>query len=117
MDNRGARDAMTQGGLNPQQLRTIVEEKWQSDPTALAFGLHVSPLWKAPSEIELQLGTAQVVRADTVVQVRETLLEAEASKSRVIVLTKLEQGDLGHDVVARLARSRLFPIDHVASLC
>ena len=108
---------MTQGGLNPQQLRTIVEEKWQSDPTALAFGLHVSPLWKAPSEIELQLGTAQVVRADTVVQIRETLLDAEASKSRVVVLTKLQQGDLGHDVVARLARSRLFPIDHVASLC
>jgi hypothetical protein len=108
---------VTQGGLNPQQLRTIVEEKWQSDPTALAFGLHVSSLWKAPSEIELQLGTAQVVRADTVVQIRETLLEAEASKSRVILLTKLQQGDLGHDVVARLARSRLFPIDHVASLC
>ena len=108
---------MTKGALNPQQLRSIVEEKWQTDPSAFAFGLHVSTVWKAPPEIELQLGTAQVVRADTVVQIRETLLDAEESKSRVIVLTKLQQGDLGHDVVARLARSRLFPIDHVASLC
>src|SRR4051812_39267998 len=115
MDHRGARNAMKPGALNPQQLRSIVEEKWQSDPTAMAFGLHVSPLWKAPAEIDLQLGTAQVVRADTVVQIRETLLNAEASNGRVIVLTKLQQGDLGHDVVARLARSRLFPIDHVAS--
>ena len=32
-------------------------------------------------------------------------------------MTKLQQGDLGHDVVARLARSRLFPINHWASLC
>ena len=29
----------------------------------------------------------------------------------------MQQADLGHDVVARLARSRLFAIDHWASLC
>ena len=39
------------------------------------------------------------------------------SKGRIILLTKLQQGDLGNDVVARLARSRLFAIDHWASLC
>ena len=39
------------------------------------------------------------------------------AKGRIILLTKLQQGDLGNDVVARLARSRLFPIDHWASLC
>src|SRR5439155_4591070 len=32
-------------------------------------------------------------------------------------LTKLPYADLGHDVVARLARCRLFPIDDWASLC
>ena len=108
---------MTLGLLNAQQLRSIVEEKWQSDPTAVAFGLHVSPIWKGPAEVECNFGKAHVLRADTVVQIREALLEAEANNDRIILLTKLQQGDLGHDVVARLARSRLFPMDHVASLC
>ncbi|MEZ6048734.1 MAG: hypothetical protein R3C11_24785 [Planctomycetaceae bacterium] len=56
-----------------------------------------------------------VLRADNVFQ--EPLLEAEEKNDRIILLTKLQQGDLGHDVVARLARSRLFPFNHVASLC
>ena len=108
---------MTLGVLNPQQLRAIVEEKWLSDRDAVAFGLHVSPQWKGPSEIECELGKAQVLRADSVVQIREALLEAETKNNRIILLTKLQHHDLGLDVVARLARSRLFPIDHIASLC
>jgi hypothetical protein len=67
--------------------------------------------------VEFDFGKASVVRADTVFQVREELLSAERQNRRIILLTKLQQGDLGHDVVARLARSRLFPVDHWASLC
>ncbi len=114
---RGSKDSQTLGVLTAHLLRSIVEEKWQSDPKAVAFGLHVSPNWKGPAEVECEFGKAHVLRADTVVQIREALLEAEAKDDRIILLTKLQQGDLGHDVVARMARSRLFPIDHVASLC
>lgn len=103
--------------LNPQQLRSLVEEKWQKDEDAVAVGLHVTSRWQGPKEVEFDFGKAQVVHADTVFQVREALLSAERAKDRIILLTKLQQGDLGHDVVARLARSRLFPIDHWASLC
>ena len=81
------------------------------------MGLHVARPWKGPSDVEFDFGKAHVVRADTVFQIREALLDAERSKGRIILLTKLRQGDLGNDVVARLARSRLFPIDHWASLC
>ena len=108
---------MTLGVMNAQQLRSIVEERWLSDPDAVAFGLHVSPLWEAPSEVECESWTAHVLRADTVIQIREALLAAEKGNDRIILLTELQQGDLGHDVVARMARSRLFPYDHVASLC
>nr|WP_286178347.1 BREX-2 system phosphatase PglZ [Rhodopirellula sp. JC639] len=72
---------------------------------------------KAPGEIEFSFGTARVLRADTVFEIREALLEAEKAKNRIVVLTGLQQNDLGHDVVGRLARSRLFPVDHWASLC
>ena len=108
---------MSIGALSPQQLRTIVEDKWQRDQEAIAVGLHVTTSWVGPSEVEFDFGKAQVVRADTVFRVREALRDAERDKGRVILLTKLQQTDLGHDVVARLARSRLFAIDHWASLC
>lgn len=86
---------MALGILNAQQLRTIVEEKWQSDPDAIAFGLHVSSNWKGPSEVECDFGTAHVLRADTVFQIREALLEAENNKNKIILLTDLQQSELG----------------------
>src|SRR5580700_9117923 len=108
---------MSIGTLTSQQLRSIVEEKWQRDLDAVAVGLHVSQPWKSPSMVEFEFGKAHVVRADTVFQVREALLDAERSKGRIILLTKLRETQLGKDVVGRLARSRLFSIDHWASLC
>ena len=60
---------------------------------------------------------AEIVRADTVFQVREALLDAEQMQKKVVILTKLHETELGHDVRARLARSKLFPINHWASLC
>jgi hypothetical protein len=108
---------MSTATLSSQQLRTLVEDKWHKDEEALVVGLHVANVWRGPQEVEFEFGKAHVVRADTVFQVREALLAAERSKDRIILLTKLQQGDLGNDVVARLARSRLFPIDHWASLC
>lgn len=103
--------------LSSQQLRSLVEDKWQRDLDAVAVGLHVVQPWKLPESVEFEFGKADVVRADTVFQIREALLDAEKSSGRIILLTKLRQADLGNDVVARLARSRLFAIDHWASLC
>jgi hypothetical protein len=108
---------MSIGALSPQQLRSIVEEKWDRDDQALAVGLHVSASWLGPAEVEFEFGKAQVVRADTVFGVRQALRDAEKADIRIILLTRLQQADLGHDVVARLARSRLFSIDHWATLC
>jgi len=108
---------MSVGMLSAQQLRSIVEDKWRRDPDAMALGLHVTPSWKGPSEVEFTFGKATVVRADTVLEIREALRSAEKKNGRIVLLTMLQQGDLGLDVVGRLARSRLFAVDHWASLC
>ncbi|MHB8974049.1 MAG: BREX-2 system phosphatase PglZ [Pirellulaceae bacterium] len=108
---------MSVGMLSPQQLRSIVEDKWQRDLDAVAVGLHVTSSWQGPSEVEFEFGKATVVRADTVFEVREALRSAEKDNSRIVLLTDLQQSDLGQDVVARLARARLFTLDHWASLC
>jgi hypothetical protein len=103
--------------VSPQQLRSIVEDKWQRDTAATAVGLHVAMPWRGPSEVEFDFGTASVVRADTVFQVREALRDAERQQRRIILLTKLRQCELGLDVVARLACCKLQAVDHWASLC
>ncbi|MEQ8667593.1 MAG: BREX-2 system phosphatase PglZ [Pirellulales bacterium] len=108
---------MSVGMLSSQQVRSLVEDKWQRDIDAMAVGLHVAPSMHGPGEVDFDFGTAKVVRADTVFEVREALLAAEKKKHRLVLMTGLQQNDLGHDVVGRLARSRLFPVDHWASLC
>ena len=108
---------MSVGMLSSQQVRSLVEDKWQRDLEAVAVGLHVAPAMQGPGEVEFGFGKAKVVRADTVFEIREALLSAEQDNRRIVVLTGLQQNDLGHDVVGRLARSRLFAVDHWASLC
>ncbi|MFO7905680.1 MAG: BREX-2 system phosphatase PglZ [Planctomycetota bacterium] len=108
---------MSVGMLSSQQLRSMVEDKWQRDLDAVAVGLHITPSWHSPSEVEFEFGKAEVVRADTVFEIREALRSAEKNSDRIVLLTGLQQADLGHDVVGRLARSRLFTVDHWATLC
>lgn len=107
---------MSVGTLSPQQVRSLVEDKWQRDIEAIAVGLHVSSSMKGPTEVEFEFGKAKVVRADTVFEVRQALITAEREHQRLVLLTELQQQDLGLDVVARLARSRLFAVDHWAGL-
>lgn len=102
--------------LSSNQIRSLVEDKWQRDGEALAVGLHVSSSMKGPTEVEFEFGKAKVVQADTVFEIREALLAAEREQRRLVLLTGLQQKDLGLDVVARLVRSRLFAVDHWASL-
>ena len=108
---------MSSAILSSQQLRTIVEERWLGDPGAFAVGLHVVNGLEFPAEVESDFGKAQVVRADTVFQVREALIDAEQNQKRIVLLTKLHEPELGLDVVGRLARSKLFPVNNWASLC
>lgn len=67
---------MSVGALSPQQVRSLVEDKWQRDLDAMAVGLHVAPSRQGPGEVEFGFGKAKVVRTDTVFEVREALLSA-----------------------------------------
>jgi hypothetical protein len=83
---------MTVATISAPQLRSLFEARWQADKDALALGLHVAHPCQAPDEVEFAFGKAQVVRADTVFQIREKLMSAERNKERIILLTKLEKG-------------------------
>lgn len=97
--------------LMPHQLRFEIARVRQKDPDALVVGLRAPGRWEGDGELSLSDRSYAVIRADTVLEVREALAEAEARDRPTVVLTALEQSALGHDVVARLARSKLWPVD------
>ena len=50
---------MNVGTFSSQQLRSLVEDKWQRDEDAVAVGLHVTNSWNGPSEVEFDFGKAR----------------------------------------------------------
>ena len=97
--------------VTAHQVRSKVAWVLQKEPDALVVGLHAAGPWQGDGELDLGERRFAVVRADTVLEVREALADAETLARPTVVLTALEQAELGHDVVARLARGKLFPVD------
>ena len=99
--------------LKPYQLEQEVRRVCQKecDPDALVVGVQAAGEWQGDGELLVDDRRFAVVRADTVLAVREVLATAEADRRPTILLTGLDQSELGHDVVARLARGRLRRLD------
>jgi hypothetical protein len=99
--------------LTPSQLAHEIERacRKEPDPDVLVIGLQTPATWRGDGELSVGDRHYAVVRADTVLAVREALAEAEAHQRPTVLLTVLDQSELGQDVVARLARSKLRPID------
>ena len=77
----------------------------------MIIGLQAPGPWRGDAEVNLGDRHYAVVRADSALEFREALAEAEAGGRPTVVLTTPEQAELGHDVVARLARSKHWPVD------
>ena len=102
---------MSPVALTPSHLRVLVEQIQQLDPKARAIGIHNTRPWSHSEALEIDDRSYAVSQANTVLEIREALDELEREEKRVVVLTGLNQNDLGEDVVARMARCRLFPAD------
>src|SRR4051812_17817488 len=97
--------------VTAHQVRSKVAWVLQKEPDALVVGLHAAGPWQGDGELDLGERKFAVVRADTVLEVREALADAETLARPTVVLTRVPQDELGQDVVARLARGKLFPVD------
>ena len=97
--------------ITPHQLRLEVARARRKDPEALVIGLRAPGPWAGDDGLDLGDRHYDVVVADTVLAVRQALDAAEGRGRPTVILTPLDQAELGQDVVARLARSRLSPVD------
>lgn len=91
------------------QIRAQVASVRRKAPGAQAIGISVPLGATIGAELEVDGERLRVVQPASVLAAREALIEA--SSQPVVLLTHLDERELGTDVLARLAQQHLFPID------
>lgn len=95
----------------PAQIRAQVSAVLGKTPDARVIGI------KSPLTVELgetlRLGERElaVARSDSVLEIRERLEAIGEGSLPIVLLTPVEENELGADVVGRLARRQIFSID------
>jgi len=95
----------------PAQIRAQVSAVLGKMPDARVIGI------KSPLTVELgdtlRLGDKElaIARSESVLEIRERLEDLAESSAPVVLLTPVDEAELGADVIGRLARRQLFSID------
>lgn len=96
------------------QVRAQVKSIREKFQEARAIAIRLAALDAAatvPATLRIDSEDLPVFRSDSVLALRERLVELPADSPPLVVLTDLSQADLGGDLLARFARRTIFSID------
>src|SRR5260370_29035551 len=93
------------------QIRAQVANIVRRSPEACVIGIRTVNGWKGNAQIIVSEREFKVRYCASELQIREALLDAGATSTPIVVVTNLEEGALGQDVVVRFARRRLHSIE------
>lgn len=105
---------MSSHAVTPSQVRTQIrlvqnyDERNNRGEGSRFIGIKSAGQWQGEETLNVGCLTYRVVQCDSVLEVREALACAEASKDRLVILTDLERSELGDDVLARFPKRALF---------
>ncbi len=102
---------MTVARPTPAQVRAQALAVREKVPKARAVGIRFQGPWDGPPRLQVGGEPADVACSDSVLQIREWLSKRPEGAGLLILLTGLEEADLGGDVLARVAKRRLFQVD------
>jgi hypothetical protein len=95
--------------LTPAQIRAQVSAiRKRVANGAHAFAIHAPSGWTGPDHLEVAGEEHKVVACRSDLQVREALLRSEAERHPCILLCEFDPAHLADDVLARLAKRRVF---------
>jgi hypothetical protein len=99
--------------LTVAQLRTHIAAVRQTVKAERmgVIGFRTSDPWDGPPTVDCEGQNYDIVKAGSVLAVREAVLAAAGREQFTVVLTSLEPIDFGQDLLARLAGGRLYAID------
>ena len=98
------------GMLSPNQVRAQIAaiRKWTADSPVL--GLQSPTRWQGPSEMEVD-GVRYLLRAaETELEMRAVLAEPRPENTHVVIITGLDAGKVGEDLLAQFARRRFYSL-------
>jgi hypothetical protein len=95
----------------PEQIRAQVASVLSKAADARVIGIQVPRTVTTGATLQVNGAELPIALCDTVLAVREKLVEAEQGGVPLVLLTPLSETELGLDVVARLARRHLHGID------
>ncbi len=102
---------MSLGAPSEAQVRHYVGQIRQKAPHARVIGIRTPVEWSGPDAITIGSESLPIIVGRSPLQIREALLHSGGGACPSVLLTALDETDLGGDVVARLARYRLYSID------
>ena len=100
-------------GPTPAQVAAQVAMVRRHRPEERVIGIHTPGGWPGGATLQVNGESCTVVSCRSGLQIREALvsLEGEGTAPLLIIMTLLEEAQLGLDVLARLAGRQLYHID------
>lgn len=98
-------------GPTPEQVAAQVAMVRRQRPEARAIAIALPGPWLGGAELRVNGETLPVVCCVSALQVREALASQGPDGPPLVILTAVPDGELGLDVLARLAGRRLYHID------
>ena len=93
------------------QIRAQVASVWAKAKDARVIAIQVPGTLATSATLQVNGAELPVAHCDSVLAIRERLVQAEGGELPLVLLTPLSETELGLDVVARLARRHLHGID------
>ena len=89
--------------LTLNQIRAQVTAIRKKAPDAKILGLRAMQRWDGPGKFELAGTNHRILQGNSELQIRELLAERSSAGEPLVLLTPLQESDLGEDLVARRA--------------
>src|SRR5262245_33617343 len=99
-------------GPTPAQVAAQVAVIRRQRPEDRIIGMHTPGGWLGGATLQVNGESCNVAYCSSALQVREVLVAGEGTEPLLIILTPLDEAQLGLDVLARLAGRQLYRIDH-----
>jgi len=97
--------------LQASQLRIQISMIRRKASHAGRIGIRARGRWVGDDSVLADDTEYMVVQCDSELQIREALIKADQKKRPVVIITGMQEQDLGYDVLARFARQQLFSFD------
>ena len=97
--------------LTPGLLRSQISAVRKKIPSAKIVGLRSRSVWDSEGTLHVGQEEFLVRQCDSELAMRESIIDAEDRGFPLVILTPLQDAQLGRDLLARLARRKLLRLD------